>query len=110
MMDFITTHWTSILVVVAFVALIVILALRGKKEIIYKMLYTLVTEAEKQYGSGTGSIKFAEVMTKIYALLPSIIRVFITYDTLASWIEKALADAKKHWAEQGGIISENTKQ
>ena len=103
MIDFIVANWTSVLVVLVFIAVIVFLAMRGKKKIIYKMLYNLVTEAEKQYGSGTGSIKFAEVMTKIYAMLPTIIRVFITYDTLESMIENALTDAKKHWAKEAGI-------
>ena len=97
MIEFITTHWASILVVLAFIAVIVFLAMRGKKQIIYKMLYTLVTEAEKQYGAGTGSIKFAEVMTKIYSMLPTVIKIFITYDTLAKWIEEALAEAKNRW-------------
>lgn len=105
MLDFIMAHWDSILVVVAFIVVVVVLALRGKKQIIYKMLYSLVTEAEKQYGSGTGSIKFAEVMTRIYSMLPTIIKIFITYDTLAKWIETALAEAKKHWAEQAGITN-----
>lgn len=104
MIDFIATHWASIFVVVVFVAAFVFFAVRGKKQIIYKMLYTLVTEAERQYGSGTGSIKFAEVMTKIYSMLPAIIKVFITYDTLEGWIERALADAKQHWKEQAGIV------
>ena len=97
MIDFIVAHWTSILVVLVFIALIVFLALRGKKQIIYKMLYALVTEAEKKYGSGTGALKFAEVMTQIYAKLPAIVRIFITYDTLSGWIEKALAEAKERW-------------
>lgn len=100
MMNFLQAHWASVLVVVAFIAIVVVLALRGKKQIIYKMLYALVTEAEKQYGSGTGAIKFAEVMTKIYSMLPVIIKIFITYDTLKNWIEKALAEAKEHWKEQ----------
>lgn len=104
MIEFFTTHWASILVVLLFIALIVVLALRGKKQIVYKMLYTLVTEAEKQYGAGTGSIKFAEVMTKMYSMLPAVIKIFITYDTLAKWIEDALAEAKERWKNEAGII------
>lgn len=105
MIDFIVANWTSILVVLVFIAVIVFLAVRGKKKIIYKMLYTLVTEAEKQYGAGTGSIKFAEVMTKIYSMLPTIIKVFITYETLEKWIENALEDAKEHWGKEAGITT-----
>jgi hypothetical protein len=104
MLDFLATHWPSILVVLVFIGVIVFLAVRGKKDIIYKMLYTLVTEAEKLYGSGTGSIKFAYVMEKIYGMLPGIIKVFITYDTLEKWIEQALTQAKEHWAKEAGIL------
>lgn len=103
MMNFLATHWASILVVLVFIAVVVFFAVRGKKQIIYKMLYALVTEAEKQYGSGTGAIKFAEVMTKIYAMLPTVIKIFITYDTLEAWIEKALTDAKAHWKKEAQI-------
>lgn len=103
MMNFLTTHWVSILVVVVFIAVIVILAVRGKKQIIYKMLYALVTEAEERYGSGEGSIKFAEVMTKIYDKLPLIIKVFITYEKLTDWIEKALVEAKHDWKKKAQI-------
>lgn len=111
MMNFLTTHWASILVVLVFVAVIVFLALRGKKQIIYKMLYALVTEAEERYGSGAGAIKFAEVMTKIYDKLPAIIKIFITYDKLADWIEKALTEAKHDWKKKAQIaeIAENTE-
>lgn len=107
MLDFITTHWASLLVVLVFAAIIVFLAVRGKKEIVYKMLYFLVDEAEKLYGSGTGKLKFAYVMEKIYAALPAIIKVFITYNTLEQWIEKALAEAKEHWAEQAEIDNDD---
>ncbi len=94
MMEFITTYWDSILVVLVFIALIVFLALRGKKDIIHKMLYALCDEAEKLYGSKTGKLKFAYVMEKAYAMMPAILRVFITYDVFEKWIEEALAKLK----------------
>lgn len=101
--DFIAAHWTSIVVVLVFVLTIIFLAVKGKKDIIYKMLYTLVTEAEERYGSGEGATKFAEVMTRIYTMLPIVIRLFITYDTLERWIEEALKKAKAEWAKKAGI-------
>lgn len=94
MINFIATHWDSILVVLAFLALIVFLALRGKKDIIHKMLYALCDEAEKLYGSKTGKLKFAYVMEKAYAMMPAILKVFITYDVFEKWIEEALARLK----------------
>lgn len=89
-----------IVAILAVVALVVFLALRGKKEIIYKMIYALVNEAEEYFGSGTGKQKFAYVMEKIYAQLPAIFRVLIDYKTLEKWIEEALAEAQEHWAEK----------
>ena len=103
MIDFIINNWVSTVLVLIFIGVIVFLALRGKKNIIYKMIYTLVDEAEKLYGSKTGKMKFAYVMEKVYAKLPAIFRIFITYSTLEKWIEKALAEAKEYWAGQAQI-------
>ena len=92
-----------LLVVLAILTIITLLALRGKKEIIYKMLYVLVDEAEALYGSKTGKLKFSYVLEKIYAMLPSTIKIFISYKTLEKWIEKALEEMKEYWAERAGI-------
>ena len=100
MIDFIIAYWDSILVVLAIVAVIVFLAVRGKKDIIYKMLYALCNEAEKLYGSGTGKLKFAYVMEKAYSALPAIIKVFITYKTFEKWIEEAVKKWKADLEEK----------
>ena len=94
------------LVLAAIIAVIVILAVRGKKNIIYKMIFALVDEAEAAFGSKTGKLKFAYVMERIYTMLPAFIRIFITYDTLERWIEQALAEAKEYWAERAEIPEE----
>ena len=103
MKEFLMSNWASLLVILAFVAVLVYLAVRGKKDIVAKILYALVTEAEKIYGSGTGSVKFAYVVEKAYSYLPAILKVFITYERLKQMIEDALAAAKIKWAEEAGI-------
>lgn len=103
MLEFLSNYWSSVLVVLVFVAIFIYFAVRGKKEIVYKMLYSLVTEAEKVYGSGTGSVKFAYVLEKIYSIMPAILKPFITYDRLKALIEKALEEAKIKWAKEAGI-------
>lgn len=103
MFELIITHWPSILVVLAFIALIIFLTVRGKKDIVSKMLYSLVTEAEKIYGSGTGSVKFAYVIEKAYNALPPILKLFITYERLKIMIENTLTVAKAKWAEEAGV-------
>lgn len=93
----------ALLVLAAIIAVIVILAIRGKKDIIYKMIFALVDEAEAAFGSKTGKLKFAYVIERIYTILPAFVKVFITYNMLEKLIEKALAEAKEYWAEQAGI-------
>lgn len=97
---------TIVIIVAILLALagaVIFLAVRGKKEIIFEMLYALVDEAEKQFGSGTGKLKFAYVVEKVYGMLPGVFKVFITYKMLEKWIEKALAEVKEYWAEKAGI-------
>lgn len=91
------------LVLAAIIAVIVILAIRGKKDIIYKMIFALVDEAEAAFGSKTGKLKFAYVIERLYTILPAYVRLFVTYDMLEKLIEKALAEAKEYWAEQAEI-------
>ncbi len=103
MKEFIINNWILLLIVLTIIGVLVFLALRGKKEIIAKILYTLVTEAEKHFGGGTGSLKFAYVVEKIYSYLPSFVKMFITYKRLKTMIENALDKAKKKWLEETGI-------
>ena len=103
MKEFIITHWASLLVLLIFIITIIILLLRGKKDIAAKIIYSLVTEAEKIYGGGTGSVKFAYVVEKAYSYMPAILKLFITYKNLKKLIEKVLAEAKAKWAEEAGI-------
>lgn len=92
-----------LLVLLAILMVFILLALRGKKQIIYKMIYAFVNEAEELYGSKTGKLKFSYVIEKVYAILPSTIKIFISYKTLEKWIEKALTEMKEYWAEQAEI-------
>lgn len=102
-LNFLAQNWDSILIVVAFIGLFVFLYIKGEKKIIYKILLFLITEAEKLYGSGTGSLKLGYVINSIYDKLPKILKVFITTAQLVSWIEDALVLAKKTWAENAAI-------
>lgn len=95
-----------LLIVLAVLTIFILLASRGKKEIIYKMLLVLVDEAEGIYGAKTGKLKFSYVLEKIYAMLPATIKIFISYKTLETWIEKALAEMKEYWAEKAGITDD----
>ena len=103
MKEFLIENLANILTVIVFTAALVILFLRGKRGIVSEILFHLVTEAEKIYGSGKGQVKLAYVTERAYNSLPSVIRAFLTCDRLKELIENALAKAKLIWAKDAGI-------
>lgn len=101
--EFFLANWDFLLLIVAAVVAVVFFAFKGNKSVVMKMLYALVTEAEKAYGSGTGALKLATVISEIYPKLPGVIKLFITEETLAQWVEDALKAAKKAWAQNAAL-------
>ena len=102
-LNFIVNYWDFILLAVAAVAAVVFFAFKGNKSVIMRMLYALVTEAEKELGTGTGSLKLATVISKIYPKLPAFIKLFVTEKTITKWVEEALAAAKETWKKNAAI-------
>ncbi len=105
MIDFITTNWPSILVIVAIIAFIVALIVRKEWALLDKIIFAAVTWAERTYGGGTGALKLAAVVERVYPLIPAIIRVFITSDALTKWIDKILSDAKARWDANPALLA-----
>lgn len=103
--NFIITNWDFLLLIVLSVAAVVFYAFKGNKSVIMKMLYALVTEAEKELGGGTGSLKLASVIAKIYPHIPAVVKMFITEETLTQWIEEALLKAKEEWARNPALLT-----
>lgn len=102
-LNFLLQNWDSVLVIVAAIALFVFLYIKGEKKIIYTILFNLITEAERVYGSGTGKLKLASVLTSIYEKLPTVVKLVVTENRLVEWIEDVLQQAKKKWAENAAI-------
>ena len=102
-LEFIIANWDFILLIVAAVAAVVFFAFKGNKSVVMKMLYALVTEAEKAYGGGTGALKLATVIAAIYPKLPAMLKLFITEATLTKWVEDALTAAKEAWKKNAAI-------
>lgn len=103
--NFILANWDFILLIVFAIVALLFAIFKGNKSVVMKMLYALVTEAEKDLGSGTGSLKLATVIEAIYPKLPAIIKMFITDKTLQKWIEDALAAAKSAWEKNTNIAN-----
>ena len=47
--QFLAANWDSVLVVLAFLVLVVVLIKRGETKVLKKILFNLVTQAEKQF-------------------------------------------------------------
>jgi len=101
--EFIIENWDLLLLIILSITAFIVAIFKGNKSVVMKMLDSLVTEAEKNLGGGTGSLKLSTVITEIYPKLPVIIKTFITADTLIKWIEEALDIAKQKWRDNANI-------
>lgn len=101
--QFLAANWDSVLVVLAFLVLVVVLIKRGETKVLKKILFNLVTQAEKQFGSGTGELKFAAVADWIYQRIPAVMKLLFTEQDIADMIEAVLEEAKKAWGTNENI-------
>lgn len=104
--EFIINNWDFILLIVAAVAAVLFAIFKGNKSVVMRMLYSVVTDAERAFGGGAGEQKLAAAVDWIYPRLPAIIKLFVTDKMLVRWIEKALAAAKESWANNPEIIAQ----
>jgi hypothetical protein len=100
---FLAANWDSVLVILLFAVLVIVLIKRGETKILKQILYNLVTQAEKQFGSGTGSLKYAAVADWIYQRIPTILKFLFTANDIERMIEAALEKAKKAWGTNTNI-------
>lgn len=102
---FLLANWDSVLVVLAFLAVIVVLIRRGETKVLKNILFSLVTKAERQFGGGTGSLKFAAVSDWIYQRIPAVLKLLFTAKDIEKMIESALEEAKKAWGNNENIAA-----
>lgn len=93
-LNFLLANWDSVIVVLLFAAVLITLIAKKQYAILDKIVFSLVTEAEKKYGGGTGAAKLAAVIEQLYPKIPAVIRLFISAAQIEKLIERVLADAK----------------
>lgn len=101
--QFMAANWDSVLVVLTFLVFAVVLIKHGQTKILKKILFNLVTQAEKQFGGGTGSMKFAAVADWIYQRIPAVMKLLFTEQDIADMIEAVLEEAKKAWGANDNL-------
>jgi hypothetical protein len=97
-------NWDSVLILAAFVILIAAIVMKKRWDLLDKVLFALVTWAEREYGSGTGALKLAVVLERLYPHIPAIIRIFVSTKKLEQLIDKALTAAKERWDKNPKLI------
>ena len=102
---FLLANWDSVLVVLVFLGLIVALVKRGETAVLKKILFGLVTQAEKEFGGGTGKLKLATVSDWIYQRIPAVLKLLFSQKDIESLIESALEEAKKAWGNNEKIAA-----
>lgn len=98
MIEFITNNIQIILAVIG-IAILVVLWVIGKKDIVKSVLLQFVIDAEAKYGSGTGAIKHDTVVGWIKAKFPTLF-LFISDKTLDKWIEDVVQYVKSELGEK----------
>lgn len=104
-LEFFALNWDSLAVIVIIIAFIVFLIVKKQWPVLDQILFALVTWAEREYGGGTGTLKLAAVVEKVYPKIPAIIRLFISTATIEKLIEKALKEAKLRWEKNPALLS-----
>lgn len=94
-MDFNILSIGLIILAIALVGYLVYLFKKGKKKEIYSIVKSLVDEAEIKFGSGTGDLKYDYVVGRLYQILPSYIKMFISEKLIDLWIETAVNEMQE---------------
>lgn len=94
-MEFLSTYWVEILVAIVFIGCLVVFYKRGKRDLVKEIILSLVVRAEKKYGSGTGELKYADVVNAFYTELPLFIRILFTPKDIDIFIEEAVDRLKE---------------
>jgi hypothetical protein len=92
--NFIIANWDSVLLVALVVAGLIVMARAGYVKQVRHILFYLVSEAEAQFGGGTGTLKYAAVATWLFERLPAIAKMILTPKTIDELIEEAVEQMK----------------
>lgn len=104
MLDFIKLNISSILVVLLFIIGLLFLYRKNKKEFVRQVVLSLVVQAEKALGSGTGELKYAMVVENVYKVLPYILTLLISKKELDNMIESSVQYLKEYLKKDKDLL------
>ncbi|SCL88136.1 hypothetical protein [Sporanaerobacter sp. PP17-6a] len=104
MLEFIKANLSSIITIIIVIVGLLYLYKRGKKEFVKQVILSLVVQAEKTLGSGTGELKYAMVVENIYKILPKILTLLIGKKELDNIIEDSVQYLKKYLSKDKDLL------
>lgn len=94
MIQFLQEYYSSIIVSVILILVLLLLYKYKKRDMIKQILLSLVVQAEKALGSGTGELKYAWVLDHFYNKMPAIIKLLFTKKEIDIMIEDSVKRLK----------------
>lgn len=104
MLDLLKMYWLDFVVIIVFLWTLAFFYKRGKKEFVRKVVLSLVVQAEKALGSGTGELKYAMVIERLYDILPAVLRLLISKKELDNMINDAVEYLKVYLQEDKDLL------
>lgn len=104
MLEFIKTNMYQILVALLSIIGLLFIYKKGKKEFVRQVVLSLVVQAEKTLGSGTGELKYAMVVENVYRILPPILKLLITAKELDNMIEGSVKYLKEYLSKDKDLL------
>lgn len=100
MTEWLANNWLGCLIIIVAIIILAFLIKLGRRDIIKKIALSLVVQAEKALGSGTGELKYAWVVEHLYSKLPKVIRILYTRKEIDNLIETAVQKLKEVLADE----------
>jgi hypothetical protein len=100
---FLASHWSDALFTLALVVGIVIALRRGQLAVLERVVFALVAQAEREFGTGTGALKLAAVVGWVYERLPALFKALLTRAQLEKLVEGVLETAKTAWEKNPNL-------
>jgi hypothetical protein len=109
LLNFLLANWDSAAIIIAVLAATIILVVKRRYDLLQPILFALVTEAERVYGSSTCVLKLAKVVEWVLPHIPAVLKPFISKDGLERTISTALESAKLKWASNPALVPGEAK-
>ena len=95
MANILSNYWVDAIIILVATVLLIVAYKAGHRNTVKKIILSLVVQAEKALGSGTGELKYAMVIEAIYDKLPVVMRFLFTPEEIDNMIEEGVGKLKE---------------